>query len=71
MESLTLLAELYSLAHPEGLSASHADVGDGSSDATSELEDSEKRRQASLEAFMKHHGIEGCLDMTENKSASN
>ena len=70
MESLTLLAELYSLAYPDGLSTPHVDMSDGGTVAPSEPEDSEEHRQTSLEAFMKHHGIEGCLDMTQN-SASN
>lgn len=70
MESLTLLSELYSLAYPETIptpvDVSHAD----NSAAASELEDSEESKQARVEAFMKHHGLEHCLDRIQT-SASN
>ena len=73
--SLTLLSELYSLAYPEiiptSVDESDTDTTTDSSFASSdrELEDLE-RKQARLQAFMTHHGLEHCLDRIQ-KSASN
>ena len=73
MESLSLLSELYSLAYPDSLAPSVTkspdDMSDGSSTIASDHEDSEECKQARVEAFMKHHGIECYLDSTQ-KSAS-
>ena len=76
MESLTLLSELYSLAYPEiiptSVYESDTDTTTDSSFSSSdcELEDLEEGKQARLQAFMKHHGLEHCLDRIQ-KSASN
>ena len=73
-ESLTLLSELYSLAYPDCLPASVGtlcvDLTDDDGDAAGTLKDSDEHKQARLEAFMKHHGIEHHPDRSQ-KSASN
>ena len=70
-----MLSELYSLSYPDVLPTSvgtlHVDLNDdGAGNAASKREDSEEHKQARLEAFMKHHGIEYYLDRSQ-KSASN
>lgn len=74
MESLTLLSELYNLAYPETISTSvdesHADKSADNIAAASGPEDSEESKQARVEAFMKHLGLEHCLDRIQ-KSATN